>query len=220
MNRRSTAVVLCLGVLVLTPLSLRAADPNPKYCSITGFTKEQCAATATATGHNISVYGQRQMFVAYVNLFHYQFSPQVNSTTIAAASVPAALAPSPSSGAAAISNLAPAAAPPAPPPAPAAPCDAAKLAAGDATAQKAAVAPCWSTLQANLKGQITAVANIRVNINKSIRSVADEQHCYVVRIRDFSQPILTQQQAAQLVRFAKDNQSNGTLACYHNDAQT
>jgi hypothetical protein len=233
MKIASAAVTFCLGALVFASPSLwaqKAQKPKAISCSIQGFNAQQCAATATAMGHNISVYGQRQMYVAYLNLFRYQFSPQVNSTTIAAASVPGSLGPSPSSGAAATGNLAPLTTaapsrPAAPPPPPSAgPCDSGTLAAGDANAQKAAVATCWAALQERLKDQITAVAGIRTKINKSIRSVADEQHCYVVRMRDFSQPILTQQQAAQLVQFATDNasgnQQNGTLACYKNDDQT
>lgn len=67
-------------------------------------------------------------------------------------------------------------------------------------------------------GGIADVAGIRSGINQNIRAVADEQHCYLVRMRDFAQPVLTKVQAGELVQFAKDNQaqkvpSTPTLTC-------
>lgn len=216
--RRLIIAATCLGIVfsIAEPLSADAKKAQP--CAIPGYSADQCSATATAMSHNVSVYGRRQVYVAYVNLFHYQFSPQVNSSSIAGASVPGALGPSVSSGAAAAANLNPPAQAPGrqPAPTPAVPtnsCSADALNAGDASA----VQTCWQLLEQQLQSHITSVADIRKEINQTIRSVADEQHCYIVRTRDFSQPLLTQLQATELIDFAENNGGNGSLACDHSN---
>jgi hypothetical protein len=225
MKRKLVPFTIYLVALVLAAHALCAQKaPKTNSCSIQDFNPQQCRATATALSHNLSVYGQQQMYVAYANLFRYQFNPQVNSTVIAAASVPGGLAPSTSSSAAATANVAqqssvskifsltssiPLEA--------GRECDAEVLGQGNAEQQKKAVEKCWNALQSKLEKQINAVSGIRIAINHAIRSVTDEQHCYIVRLRDFSQPILSQPQAVLLVQFAKENQNNGTLACYHDD---
>ena len=86
-------IALCFGILLCGTQTIHAAGNDSSPCSITGYDAKKCAATATAMSHGLSTYGQKQMYVAYLNLFRYQFNPQINSTTIAAATVPGALAP-------------------------------------------------------------------------------------------------------------------------------
>lgn len=95
-------VALCCGLLSFGSQAIHAASKDSSTCSTANYTPEQCAPTATAMSHNLSIYGQTKMYVAYLNLFRYKFDSQIDSKSVAAATVPAALAPSTSPAALAL----------------------------------------------------------------------------------------------------------------------
>jgi hypothetical protein len=72
---------------------------------------------------------------------------------------------------------------------------------------------CWNRIQGDVQAQEQNALNLRHSINAAIRGASTEQACYADKVKHFSQTLLTDEQAKELLQFAQDERNKTSTSC-------
>ncbi len=173
---------------------------------------KKCVDVFSQSTPPLSLNDESGILVRWVNRFRFDFNPKIESKSIQPASIPTQLAPTGDKILKAVkdtnyadksfrapemstdesrADL----------------CNQATWPV-DEPAQKVRVTGCWEKIRMEVERQVKPVIDFRNNINSEIRKAAEDQRCYQRKLQNFSQPILTEEQHTDLLKFAQGNECN------------